>query len=84
MIGTDTWVQVVRDDARAQGRCRACNACGHAAWKEERDKERASKVAEQVRRAAALTAKVAAQSEQCHVAGHEQPVLFGREQFSCR
>ena len=49
-IGTDAWVQVVHDDARAQGR------------KEERDKERA-KVAEQVRRAAALTAELAAQSE---------------------
>ena len=63
MIGTDAWVQVVRDDARAQGRYRACKAWGHAAWKEERDKERASKVAEQVRRAAALTAELAAQSE---------------------
>ena len=62
-IGTDAWVQVVRDDARAQGRYRACKAWGHAAWKEERDKERASKVAEQVRRAAALTAELAAQSE---------------------
>ena len=64
MIGTDAWVQVVRDDARAQGRYRACKAWGHAAWKRgERDKERASKVAEQVRRAAALTAELAAQSE---------------------
>ena len=63
MIGTDAWVQVVRDDARAQGGYRACKAWGHAAWKEERDKERASKVAEQVRRAAALTAELAAQSE---------------------
>ena len=63
MIGTDAWVQVVRDDARAQGGYRACKAWGHAAWKEERDKERASRVAEQVRRAAALTAELAAQSE---------------------
>ena len=45
MIGTHAWVQVVRDDARAQGGYRACKAWGHAAWKEERDKERASKVA---------------------------------------
>ena len=63
MIGADAWVQVVRDDARAKGRYRACKAWGHAAWKEERDKERATKVAEQVRRAAALTAELAAQSE---------------------
>ena len=52
-IGTDAWVQVVHDDARAQGGYRACKAWGRAAWKEERDKERAAKVAEQVRRAAA-------------------------------
>ena len=63
MIGADAWVQVVRDDARAKERYRACKAWGHAAWKEERDKERATKVAEQVRRAAALTAELAAQSE---------------------
>ena len=62
-IGTDAWVQVVHDDARAQGGYRACKAWGRAAWKEERDKERAAKVAEQVRRAAALTAELAAQSE---------------------
>ena len=30
-IGTEAWVQVVHDDARAQGRCRACKAWGHAA-----------------------------------------------------
>ena len=104
-IGTDAWVQVVYDDARAQGGYRACKAWGRAAWKEERDKERAAKVAEQVSRAAALTAELAAQSgegslrglqppsrlarrasqnRQCHVASHEQPILFGREQFSCR
>ena len=62
-IGTDAWVQVMHDDARAQGGYRACKAWGHAAWKEERDKERASKAAEQVRRAAALTAELAARSE---------------------
>ena len=62
-IGTDAWVQVVHDDARAQGGYRACKAWGRAAWKEERDKERAAKVAEQVRRAAALTAELAARSE---------------------
>ena len=49
-------------EARGEG-YRACKAWGRAAWKEERDKERAAKVAEQVRRAAALTAELAAQSE---------------------
>ena len=49
-IGTDAWVQVVEPRG---GGCRACEAWGCAAWKEERDKERAAKVAEQVRRAAA-------------------------------
>ena len=29
-------------------------------------------------------ARRASQNRQCHVAGHEQPILFGREQFSCR
>ena len=46
-----------------RGWYRACRAWGHAAWKEDRDKELASKVAVQVRRAAALTAELAAQSE---------------------
>ena len=65
-IGTDAWVQVMHDDARAQGGYRACKAWGQAAWKEERDKERASKAAEQVRRAAALTAELAATvGEEC-------------------
>ena len=36
-IGTDAWVQVMHDDARAQGVYRARKAWGHAAWKEERD-----------------------------------------------
>ena len=55
-IGTDAWVQVVNDDARAQGRYRAWRPWGRDAWKAERDKEKANKVAQQVRRAAALTA----------------------------
>ena len=42
MIGTDAWVQVVRDDARAQEGYRACRAWGHAAWKEERESGRTS------------------------------------------
>ena len=77
-------MQVVRDDARAQGGYRACKAWGHAAWKEERHKERASKVAEQVRRAAALTAELAAQSEKevsevcSHPPGlHDEPARKG-------
>ena len=62
------------------GRYRACKAWGDAAWKEERDKERASKVAEHVRRAAASTAELAAQSQKkvsevcSHPAGlHDEP-----------
>ena len=39
-IGTDAWVQVVHDDARAQGGYRACKAWGRAAWKEERETRR--------------------------------------------
>ena len=63
MIGTDAWVQVVRDDARAQRRYRASQSLGtRRVDRGERDKERASKVAEQVRRAAALTAELAALS----------------------
>ena len=54
-IGTDAWVQVASDDAGAQGEYRARRAWGRAAW--------ANKVAQRVRRAAALTAELAAQSE---------------------
>ena len=49
------------DHARAEGRYRARK--GQRAWREEKDKERASRAAQQVRRAAALTAELAAQSE---------------------
>ena len=63
-IGTDAWVQVVSDDARAQGGYRARKAWGQTAWKEEKDRERANSVAQQVRRAAALTAELAARSEE--------------------
>ena len=62
-IGTDAWVQVVNDDARAQGRYRAKRAWGRDTWKAERDKDQANKVAQQVRRAAALTAELAARPE---------------------
>ena len=64
MIGTDAWVQVVNDEARAEGGYRARNACGRNAWKEEKDREKANRVAQQVRRAAALTAELSAQSEE--------------------
>ena len=41
-IGTDAWVQVVNDDARAQGEYRAKRAWGRDVWKVERDKEQAN------------------------------------------
>ena len=50
-IGTDALVQVEKDDGRAQEGA-------------ERDKEREKKVAQEVRRAAALTAELAAPSEE--------------------
>ena len=52
-IGTDAWVQVVNDDARAQGGTEQREPGGRNAWKAERDKEQAS----------GLTAELAAQSE---------------------
>ena len=72
-IGTDAWVQVVNDDARAQGGYRARRAWGQDVWKAEKDKEKANKVAQQVRRAAALTAELAAQSEKKTAAVCDQP-----------
>ena len=72
-IGTDAWVQVVNDDARAQGGYRARRAWGQDVWKAEKDKERANKVAQQVRRAAALTAELAAQSIKKTAAVCDQP-----------
>ena len=52
---------------------RARRAWGRDAWKAERDKEKANKVAQQVRRAAALTAEHAAQSERKTAAVCDQP-----------
>ena len=72
-IGTDAWVQVVNDDARAQGGYRAKRAWDRNEWKAERDKENANKVAQQVRRAAALTAELAAQSEKKTAVVCDQP-----------
>ena len=46
---------------------------GRDAWKAERDKEKANKVAQQVRQAAALTAKLAAQSEKKTAVVYDQP-----------
>ena len=58
MIGTDAWVQVVGDEVCAEEGYRARNAWRRNAWKE--DREKAKRVAQQVRRAAALTAELAA------------------------
>ena len=58
-IGTEAWTQVVSDHARAEGGYRARKAWSQTAWKEEKDRERASRAAQQVRRAAALTAELA-------------------------
>ena len=63
VVGTDARTQVVSDHARAEGGYRARKAWGQRARKEEKDRERASRAAQQVRRAAALTAELAAQSE---------------------
>ena len=72
-VGSDAWVQVESDDARAQGRYRARRAWFRDAWNAERNKENANKVAQQVRRAAALTAELAAQSEKKTAAVCDQP-----------
>ena len=73
MVGTDAWAQVVNDDARAQGGYRARRAWGQKVWQAEKNKEKANKVAQQVRRAAALTAELAAQSEKKTAAVCDQP-----------
>ena len=52
---------------------RAKRAWGRNAWKAERDKENANKVAQQVRRAAALTAELAARSEKKTAVVCDQP-----------
>ena len=57
-------MQVVNDEARAEGGYRARNGWGRNAWKEEKDRGKANRVAQQVRRAAALTAELATQSEE--------------------
>ena len=67
-IGTDAWVQVANDDAGTQGRYRAGRAWGWDVWEAERDKERAKKVAQQVRRVAA---------QKVSVVGDQPPGLRG-------
>ena len=76
VIGTDAWVQVV-SDARAEGEYRARNAWGRNAW-EEKDKEKANRMAQQVKRAAALTAELAAQSERKVSTVCDHPFRTGR------
>ena len=56
-----------------RGVYRAGRAWGRDAWKAERDKEKANKVAQQVMRAAALTAELAAQSGKKTAAVCDQP-----------
>ena len=63
VVGTEAWTQVVSDQARAEGVYRARKAWGQRALREEKDRERANRAAQQMRRAAALTAELAAQSE---------------------
>ena len=66
-------------DAGGERRCsspggyRARTAWGRDGWKAERDKEKANKVARQVRRAEALTAEFAAQSEKKSALVCDQP-----------
>ena len=67
VVGTDAWAHVVSDHARAEGGYRAQRAWGQNAWRQERDKEKANRVAQQVRRAAAQTAQLAAQSPWCPI-----------------
>ena len=69
MVGTDAWAQVVSDHARAEG------GIEHEEHGDEThgDKEKANRVAQQVRRAAALTAELAAQSEKKTAAVCDQP-----------
>ena len=56
---------------------RASRAWGRDTWKAERDKEKANKVAQQVKRAAALTAELATQSEEKTAAVCDRPPGLG-------
>ena len=71
MVGTDAWAQVESDDARAGvPRTKSLEAQG---VDRRKGQEKAIKVAQQVRRAAALTAELAAQSEKKVTKVCEQP-----------
>ena len=52
MVGSDARSQVVSDHPRAEERNRARKTWGKKAWEEEKDREKAVRVAQQVRRAA--------------------------------
>ena len=70
-IGTDAWVQVVNDDARAQGGYRARRAWGRDAWKAERRESEQSGPTSKA--SCALTAEQAAQSEKKTAAVCDRP-----------
>ena len=63
MIGTDAWAQVVSDHARAEGGFEHEEHGDETRGDQKRKRKRRNRVAQQVRRAAALTAELAAQSE---------------------
>ena len=67
----------MNDDARARGEYRARRAWERDTWKAGRDKEKANKVAPKVKRAAALTAERAAQSEEKTAAVCDRPPGLG-------
>ena len=45
VVGTDAWAQVASDQARAEGGHQARRAWGRNVWRQERDKEKANRVA---------------------------------------
>ena len=88
MIGTDAWVQVVRDDARAQGVWTRRVERGER-QREGKQSGRTSEASSGVDgRAGSSVGEGSLRGAQPGLhdepASYEQPVLFGREQFSCR
>ena len=78
--GTDAWVQVVHDDARAQGGHRACKAWRHAAWKAERDKERASRVAQASKASSGINGRAGSKVGEGSLQGvHDEPGKAGND-----
>ena len=73
-IGTDAWGQSRERPRSFRGDYRARRAWRQNAWRRERGKEKANRVAQEVRRAAALTAELAAQSEKEISAVCDQPL----------